>query len=123
MLTLSEVLSDFRLYAGYPEDMGVMIDSRTKDGESPLHWMASLGDHVGIRLLVEAGANVNAVDKDGNTPMHEAVLRRHVSAVKALLESGADLGRKNDVGQTSLDIANSDRYQPMIAVLRDGRGA
>lgn len=118
MLTLDEVLSDFKLYAGYPEDQEVTVDSRTADGESPLHWMATLGDDAGIRLLVDAGASVNAVDNFGNTPIHEAVLRRQVTAVKALLQGGAEVGLKNGVGLTPLDVANSDQYQPTISALK-----
>jgi ankyrin repeat protein len=118
MQTLAEVLSDFRLFARYPEDTEVTVESRTADGESPMHWMATLGDPTGIHLLAAAGAAVNAVDKIGNTPLHEAVLRRQVTAMKALLERGADVALKNQAGMTPLDIAISDQYQPTISALQ-----
>lgn len=62
MLALDEVLSDFRVYSGYSDDTEVTVDSRGNHGDSPLHWMSTLGDQYGIQLLVAAGANVNAMD-------------------------------------------------------------
>lgn len=99
----------------------MFIDSKTSDAESLLHWMAPLGDHVGILLLLEAGANVNAIDSDGNTPIHEAVSRRQASAVKVLRESGADICLRNGAGQTPFDIAKAGGYQPTIDLLESSR--
>lgn len=117
VLTLDEVLSDFRVYCGYSDQTEVTVDSRGNGGDSPLHWMASLGDQFAIQLLVAAGANVNAVDDSGNTPIHEAVSGRQSSAVSALTAAGADLTLRNKKGQTPMDIARTDGFQPTIDLL------
>jgi ankyrin repeat protein len=45
-----------------------MRDCRTK-GETPLHRAAAFGDENTIRLLIDAGAKINAEDANGETPL------------------------------------------------------
>lgn len=58
-----------------------------------------------IRLLLEAGAQINAQDKNGATPLHRAVRTRCAAAVKCLLDSGADATIKNKPGSTPFHLA------------------
>ena len=117
MLTLEEVLSDVAMSPGFNNVEKVSVDSRGDDGQSPLHWMATLGDAVGIRLLVEAGASINAIDNKGSTPLHEAVVWRHTLAARELIEQDADVLLRNTAGLTPLDIAKSDGFGPTIELL------
>lgn len=114
MLTLNEVLSDFKDYAGLDEKFPVTVNSKGKDGKTPLHWMAILGDHKAIAILVKAGASVNEVDDAGGAPIHEAVFNRQATAVNELILSGADLTIKNNAGLTPKEIAYSDGFQPLV---------
>jgi uncharacterized protein len=45
-----------------------MRDCRTK-GETPLHRAAAFGNEEDIRLLLDAGARVEAKDANGDTPL------------------------------------------------------
>ncbi len=45
-----------------------MRDCRTK-GETPLHRAAAFADEEAIRLLLEAGAKVDALDANGESPL------------------------------------------------------
>lgn len=59
------------------------------------------------RLLLDAGANVNAREEDGSTPLIEAMKTsfadgNEVAMVQLLLERGADPNLTNSVGQTAL---------------------
>lgn len=58
-----------------------------------------------IRLLLQAGATVDAPDKNGATPLHRAVRTRCAAAVKALLEAGADPTIRNKPGSTPFHLA------------------
>ena len=118
MLTLEEILSDVAMSPGFSNVGKVGVDSRGDEGQSPLHWMATLGDAVGIRLLVEAGASINAIDNAGNTPLHEAVAWRQTLAARELIEQGADVLLRNGAGLTPLNIAKSDGFEPTIELLQ-----
>ena len=58
-----------------------------------------------IRLLLKAGAQLNAQDKNGATPLHRAVRTRCAAAVKFLLEAGADPAIRNKPGSTAFHLA------------------
>jgi ankyrin repeat protein len=64
-----------------------------------------------IRVLVEAGAEIEAQDRNGATPLHRAVRTRCAAAVGWLLGAGADPLRKNKPGSTPFHLAvqNSGR--------------
>lgn len=52
-----------------------------------------------VRLLAQAGANVNARDKDGNTPLHEIFL---TDVEEELLKLGANVNARNHDGETPI---------------------
>ena len=52
-----------------------------------------------VRLLAQAGANLNARDKDGNTPLHETFL---TDVEEELLKQGADVNARNNDGETPI---------------------
>jgi ankyrin repeat protein len=52
-----------------------------------------------VRLLAQAGANVNVRDNEGNTPLHETFL---TDVEEELLKLGADVNARNKDGETSI---------------------
>jgi ankyrin repeat protein len=59
-----------------------------------------------VRLLAEAGANVNARDDNGNTPLHETFL---TDVEVELLKLGADVNARNEDGETPIfTVINED---------------
>ena len=114
MLTLDEVLSDAASSPGFDGVEKVDVNSRGRDGQTPLHWMATLGDLKGIRLLIRAGAEIDAQDCHGNTSLHEAVSWRHSTAVRLLLEYGANENIRNSAGHSAKDAALSDAFAPTV---------
>lgn len=70
-----------------------------------------------IRLLIDSGADVNAVTHFGDTPLMNAAQSGNTDAVKLLLEHGADAKMKNIRNKTALDIAVSSGAGPEIISL------
>jgi hypothetical protein len=58
-----------------------------------------------LRVLFQAGADINAPDKNGATPLHRAVRTRCAAAVRCLLEAGGDPTIKNNPGSTPFHLA------------------
>jgi ankyrin repeat protein len=81
------------------------VKSKNCLNETPLHVAAIWGDVEAIRLLVGAGADINAAGEHGHTPLQEAVGQHKIEAVKILLELGADPSIKNEWGETAEEIA------------------
>ncbi|KAI1435994.1 hypothetical protein GGR50DRAFT_702209 [Xylaria sp. CBS 124048] len=73
-------------------DRGAPIDDGDEIGkQTPLH-MAALSDHVGVmRLLIQRGANVNAIANDIGPVINAAIITGNVDALKLLVEHGVSL--------------------------------
>lgn len=71
----------------------------------PLHSAAAVRDVEASRLLLDAGAPVDAKQQDGFTPLLEAVQNGDVELARLLLERGADPDLAKDDGVTPRDLA------------------
>ncbi len=84
--------------------------------------IAALGDLGAVRLMLDHGANVNAVDPFGRTPLMYAASSdlQSLDVVKLLIERGADVNAKDshkqggDTGLTALDIARLHGETPVV---------
>ncbi len=72
-------------------------------GGSPLHTAAVFGHLEAVRVLVQAGANVNARNNDGASPLLVAAFFCRTEIVQHLLAHGADKLAKDNAGKTALD--------------------
>ena len=89
------------------------------DNATPLHLAASQStDPAVIKILVEAGANIDARDSVGDTPLHWAALYggRYV-VVKALLNAGANPNTRSNGGWTPLHRA-AQKYNANPCIIR-----
>jgi ankyrin repeat protein len=90
---------------------------------TPLH--AGLSGPMGIdgvRLLVEAGADVRARQHGGFTPLHSAANRGVIEIIDLLLDRGADPNAAAEDGRRPIDFARERGHAHVIEHLR-ARGA
>ena len=67
------------------------VDEPDEFGSTPLHYAAYRGATVSCLLLLQKGADINAVDKHGNTPLAYSVLGKHEGCALILLQKGANV--------------------------------
>ncbi|KAL2156133.1 hypothetical protein VTH82DRAFT_878 [Thermothelomyces myriococcoides] len=87
-----------------PEDINVADYA----GNTPLQ-IAALNGFVDIvRLLVDAGCNLDCVNNEKDTPLIDAVENGHLDVVKILLDAGVNPRKANAYGQEPIDRVNDD---------------
>jgi ankyrin repeat protein len=68
-----------------------------------------------VKLLLDLGADVNAIDDNGDTAMHGAVYRGgNVSVIQALADKGARLDVINKKGWMPVTAADGVEYTPAV---------
>lgn len=73
-----------------------------------LSWAALKGDVESVRILLDAGANVNLRSINGSRPVHHAAFLGHAGIVDLLATRGADLTARSDKGDSAADVARAD---------------
>lgn len=99
---------------------------------TPLHVAAHWGQSSTAKLLIKAGAHIDATEWGGETPLMRAALENRTSMTKYLLSCGADVLLKDRKGRTAIDIALEEENQSVVKILsqaleeqkrrEDGRG-
>ncbi|XP_078075634.1 protein phosphatase 1 regulatory subunit 12A isoform X11 [Mustelus asterias] len=88
---------------------GQINDNRhPKSGGTALHVAAAKGYTEVLKLLIQAGYDVNIKDYDGWTPLHAAAHWGKEETCRILVESFCDMETINKVGQTAFDVADED---------------
>jgi ankyrin repeat protein len=106
------------------------VDVRDEFGGTPLHWAVREHQIDVTRLLLEHGADPNAVDKHSQTPLQGAVgqgasesgngdVRCDCDIAQLLLECGANVNSKDGLRGTSLHAAARDGHVEMAKLLLD----
>ncbi|XP_053719082.1 protein phosphatase 1 regulatory subunit 12A isoform X3 [Synchiropus splendidus] len=88
---------------------GQIQDTRhAKSGGTALHVAAAKGYVEVLKLLIQAGYDVNIKDYDGWTPLHAASHWGKEEACRILVENFCDMDLINKMGQTAFDVADED---------------
>ncbi|XP_054428436.1 ankyrin repeat domain-containing protein 22 [Pteronotus mesoamericanus] len=71
-----------------------------------------------VRMLLDAGVEVNAADSYGYTALHYACEMKNQSLIPLLLAAHADPMKRNKGGESSLDIARRLKFSQIELMLR-----
>jgi ankyrin repeat protein len=117
----------FAAFFGKPEaakmllEYGASVDAYTRNpfANQPLH-AAAAGRHIEVcRVLIAAGADVNATQHGGFTPLHEAAQHGDVEMVELFLSAEADPSLTTDAGETAADTAAGAGHVDLARRLRE----
>lgn len=143
------------IYGGASVNIVFTEEENDSDERTAMHWVAKNGlwhnESKGcfndmVRMLVTAGANLDAIDYKGRTPLHEFALNGsravtptleyedditnkcpawvYALVLRFIVAAGADLNVQDDDGMTPLHLAVSRRETVMIEILlRNGVNA
>jgi len=99
------------------QDSSFDLDTSDLDQHTALH-IAIQSCHFDIlQLLIDAGANLNAIDRLQRTPLHWTSLYDDIEAAERLLNAGAFVSLEDHFEQTALDISINNRYYDLVAVM------
>jgi ankyrin repeat protein len=97
---------------------GVSVNSRGKDGMTPLNWAFAKQNKDGFLYLLQHGANPNLQMDDGTSAVSYAAMHEDIWYLKTVLEHGGNPNLENRVRSFSpicYSITSSDVEKPRLA--------
>ena len=95
------------------------VNAHSGDGFTALHFTCFFGQAEAARVLIEAGAVVDAVASNAMKvmPLHSAASARNVEAARHLLEHGAPVNARQQGGWVPLHAAAQNGDRAMVDLL------
>ncbi len=103
---------------------------KSKQGNKDANWKNAIGEPVVqaairmknpgmVQLLLNYGAQANALNYFDNSSLHVAAELGQVEIVKMLLNQGADNNLENMMGETAYDLAKAQDHQQVLTTITE----
>jgi len=79
------------------------VNSKGFFGDTPVFAAITWGDVSAVKLLLEAGADVNVSGERGATPLHHAIRMAEFPIARVLIAAGANCEARDDEGKAPRD--------------------
>jgi ankyrin repeat protein len=79
-----------------------------------LHWAVINGELEIVKLMIKAGADLDAIGEDGYRPVHEAISHKRLEILKILLDSGASCETDQNGESIEWMIEDHKEYAKLI---------
>jgi ankyrin repeat protein len=102
-----------------------LIAFRDTDGSTPLHCATWKGHENVVQVLLQAGAEVNAINQNdhwGTTPLHAAAHANQAKIAQLLLDKGADPKAKDMEGRTPMFHTTFHKAKAVAKLLQPFEG-
>lgn len=86
-----DIIRKYMSLAYFSETLELSLEARSMDGETILHKAIFNRNLSDVRILIDAGASIEAVGDMGYTPLHEAVEFGNEEIVRVVIKAGASL--------------------------------
>ena len=84
----------------------------------PIHSALSNKHDQIVKMLIEAGADVNVLQSSRISPLHIAAQLGNIDLIVILLENGANIQIVNDFGQSPSDLAAEKGFHEIAAIIK-----
>ncbi|CAG2245309.1 unnamed protein product [Mytilus edulis] len=86
-------------------DLDAEVNSRDREGESPLHKTCISGDYELLKMLLSTRkSEINLQNCKGQTPLHLACRSGVANVIILLLEEKADIHKEDEEGKSPLQV-------------------
>lgn len=115
---LDSVLNDMKNTVDFSDVPIKSIEQKSIFGNTPLIVAAGWGNVDAVRILLDAGANINATGEDRDTALHRAVAVEALDVVQMLIDRGASVEMADAFGDTPRDFAEEAKDLRIRELLR-----
>ena len=87
---------------------------RSSKGITPIFYAVDHRRGKNLKILIDAGADMNHVDGGGDTPWRSAVVTPAYDMLYIMVEAGVDFRKKDAIGQDLLELISSRKEHDMF---------